>query len=295
MNRTCFVSAPSKYDLRLINRILRSNSVRMMTPFDDSVGGVTVADRIKEAIESADFFIAIVPSKLHSPNVFFELGIAASSQGRILLITDKPAELPVELSSFFTIQAGEDDTKALEFSISQFVSQPKGRKISARAKEGRSLPLGALADRYSEFISKPEGSDSELEATVAELLTEAGAEAVSQYGTGKRADLAVWLDEIEDIAGNPILVEVKSLISNDQDAANITDEVEEYLHVASAKLALVLYLDGIESDRLQSGTKSSRVLFFKLGELLANLKNRGLGEIIRRRRNHIAHGGLFDG
>ena len=57
----------------------------------------------------------------------------------------------------------------------------------------------------------------------------------------------------------------------------------------------MFYLEGLPSNRVQELTNQFNILFIRLGDIVEQLQNESFAEIIRVRRNIIAHGEMSNG
>src|SRR5690606_38479090 len=59
----------------------------------------------------------------------------------------------------------------------------------------------------------------------------------------KGVDFALWLDEVDPILGNPILIEVKTGDITPEQLNNGERQLQNYLAKTKSKVGLLLYLD----------------------------------------------------
>jgi len=85
-------------------------------------GGAQWSKAIAEAIQQADMIVADVSSP--NPNVFYELGLAASLRKPtvILLSTEAKGSLPPDLASYQIVTYDPNDLRSLKSQISRVLS-----------------------------------------------------------------------------------------------------------------------------------------------------------------------------
>jgi hypothetical protein len=82
------------------------------------------------------------------------------------------------------------------------------------------------------------------------------------------------------------------VIRNQAQALQVTDQLTRYIEKSNSKSAIVLYLEGLPSNQIQNFTNKFNILFFQLGDIVEQLQDNTFADIIRIRRNIIAHGGV---
>lgn len=292
MSKTCFITAPAGVDLEPLEKILENNSIQPIRPLETSSLGLSISDSISEAIGKADMVIAVLPKDKSLENIFFQIGIAFAKRKPLLLISEAPSVLPVELSSIFYLRSDFTNIEGLEPSISQFIAKSGRRQRPRTVPTSKTEPIGDRARILKELLEEKSRGSEQLEDFVVELFKEAGAsvakEPISRY---EGADFAFWLDDLESVTGNPVLAEVKRHLRHRSDILRTTNQVSTYLNRTSGRFALVLYGEGISSETAQSESGSFQILFFRLPDFIDDLERSTLGEVIKSRRNTVIHGG----
>ena len=100
----------------------------------------------------------------------------------------------------------------------------------------------------------------------------------------------MWSDSLAPYLDNPLLVEVKDRLSEDQLAATLA-QVTNIAHAASVHWALLIYRSGPPQAVLERhASEASRVLLISLSELLDGLATKSLFVLLRSLRNQKVHG-----
>lgn len=297
---TCFVSAPAGVNLTRIKKILLERDIEIIHPAEAQTLGESISEKISKKISRSDIFLAVFDHKLENSNTFFELGLAVGYKKEIIILTPPNFYLPPDLSGFLTLRVTQGNLDALGFSLDQMLKatlkKPKkrGRKTYKDHRK-RSRPI---SNKMSELRDELNGLDhrtaeNTLVRFVEDLLKECGISVIKQSASHETgADFAIWSDGLEHILGNPILIQIKRTIKTDSQAVKITDQILNFICNSNSKSAIVLYLAGPPSDQVQRLTKKFNILFFRLEDIVDQLQNNNFVDIIRNRRNLIAHGGI---
>ncbi len=105
------------------------------------------------------------------------------------------------------------------------------------------------------------------------------------------ANFAIWSNDLGALLGNPILIEIKRDIKNHSQVQQVTNRLHSYMQKSNSKSALVLYLEGLSSSKVQELAKNFNILFFQIGDIIEQLQDRSFADTVRKHRNIIAHGG----
>ena len=293
---TCFISAPAGVNLSKIRQLLFEKGLELLHPSEIATYGQSISEKISELISQADLFLAVFDKSYESGNTFFELGIAASQRKQIIILSPPNFELPSDLTGFLFLRAGADNIEALGFAIDQLLEAPiiKKKKRQLKKSSIRTKPSTVKSiDLLEKFNLLSQGvTGYKLESFVAEMLKESGVSIVRQserqdYG----ADFAIWSDDLGTILGNPILINIKKSIRSHDQVKQITNQLTGYLHKTNSRSALVLYLEGIPSREAQNIARVFNIFFFQIGEFVQQIQDRSFVDVIRTRRNIVAHGG----
>jgi hypothetical protein len=216
----------------------------------------------------------------------FEAGIAVGQDKPLLVVADSKIKLPPALAGVLTIRARLDDIHAIDFAL----DQARGRTPHPPhrvAASGR--PLGSQVDELLARLSVPvEGStEREAVAVLQTALEESGVIAAQGGGADDFFDLGIWSDDLDSIAANPLLVEVKRVFST-----VAFSQVLRHLDAhPTARMALVVSLLPIEGRSVKGqGAGTYPVLAIELRDLLERMRTSSFAEVVRAMRNRSVHG-----
>lgn len=284
-----FVSAPAQTNLQIIKHELKKRKIKSITAYELMPTGHSIVDNIETAIRDTDLFIAIIPSDI-SPNIYFELGLAHALRKRLLLIVSpKLKQLPTDISECLYFRSESDNSEKIGFALDQILAshEQKPYRYAKTHEEGK--PLGNLANEYLQSWNNLTSSlrGQRFEQLVADLLKESGVSTVIKNpGHDVGIDLAVWSDELQEVVGNPFLIEVKSRVRSQRDLLHALEQVESYRQKSSSKWALLIL-----SSAMANIPFVGSVLAVTMSDLIDRLRTRSFTDVIRELRNERVHGG----
>jgi hypothetical protein len=216
--QTCFISAPLQVDTEPLRAALATRGV---TPRDASE--VLAQSHARQTIESViagvDFVCVVIPEGPVDANVMLDLGVAMGTGRPRLLFVAPKAELPVALRGQPYARASLTDAEALRFHLDAFLKNAgkgNGVRDNGRPTEDRGpspVPVSSALARLAEWEGQPTPpQESDLVPFLADVFETAGyTTSTAPTTTGQentRADLAVWVDELQAAMGNPLIIEV---------------------------------------------------------------------------------------
>ncbi|MDR3638499.1 MAG: hypothetical protein P4L84_32140 [Isosphaeraceae bacterium] len=261
----------------------------------DELGtGLSITDLIRESIGRSDYLIAVMGEKPNG-NVLFELGMAAGMGKHVLVLASHPGEFPLAASGLSYLKADPKNREAIEFGLDQLLSAPNAKSIPHVSGDRETHAIGDSADRLLDHLQAFRGSGAVRESQLIDIIYDAveasGVSTVSKESrgdAGRIADLAVWSDDLEPWIGNPLVVEVKRTLSGRKDLETAVVEVSTMLDQTRSPYGLLLYLTA-KPAILYGGPYDPRVMVMSIEEFIGGLRDAGLGELLRRTRNDIAH------
>jgi hypothetical protein len=285
-----FIAAPGGKSLSVLKDELTKRNVQAYTAYDLPVSSASIAIHVERAIKQADLIVAVVPEHA-SPNVFFELGMAhAMKKPLLILVSPNFGTLPSDISETLYLRIDPDNRSALSFALDQCIQRLERPAPRPRKEKKEEVSFGREAGRFLPEIHDKQITGRELENIVAEVFRMAGAEAVieSQH-RDEGADIAIWSDALQTIAGNPVLVEVKNSVRSREELLNAMNQVEYYRQNSGSKFALLVV--NATTVALSSVPFVGGVLAILLPDLIESLRTKTLAETIRELRNKSAHSG----
>ena len=288
--KKCFISAPVNVDLSVLRTVLVSKGIQAVMPFELEIVGSSFREQIEHAIQKADFFVAVL-SRSGSANVFFELGFATAKLKRIVLLQTEEFEIPQNLSGFTILRVDVRDGPKLSNVLDDFLKKQKHLK-PARQEIVRTRPLSTRATELIQHLKnlQARATHAEFEKILTEAFKDSGIEVVAEpQGKDRGYDFALWLDELNHLVGNPLLVEVKTKLSK-AEAKSLKSKFLKHRDTELGKALVVVFLDGPEAIVQAESSGAPLILFVPAAVLLSALEEKSLGDFIRSERNRLVHG-----
>jgi hypothetical protein len=289
--KTCFISAPAKTDLLPLRGILEKIGIKAVLPFELPIRGRDFGQIIEDAIRDADLCIGIFPQKADLSNVYFEVGYAAGKRKPILLIIpDGEFNPPASLVTYPVCTAPLTDEARIEAFLESYLQYASRRK-SMRREISQSRALGKRASLLLDHLHSlgTHATEAEIHNILADAFEAAGVSAVAEpSGDNRRYDFGLWIDELDSLIGNPIMVEFKRNLDRPGALRLKSHFIRDF--GPGGRGLLVVYLRSTDADVSKLSSGVPLVLFLSISELIAELRNRSLSEFIRKHRNRLVHG-----
>ncbi|MFJ3981343.1 hypothetical protein [Streptomyces fungicidicus] len=243
---------------------------------------------MQQAIAQAETVLVILGDPARSQNALFEAGMAVGMGKRVILITDPGEETPPpDLDGLLTIRARPDDLQAITFALGQAQGRAAPASVAAPAV---GHPLGdARVDELLALLKKGGPRERSVMEVLKTALEEAGTVTVERpvQDTRRRIDLGVWSDDLDAIALNPLLIEVKRTLSRDAVSQTLALLQSSPMHAA-----LLVHLDKPPSQegRHEALEVTFPVLAIPLETLLERMRTSSFAEVVRDLRNQAVHG-----
>lgn len=292
----CFISFNTEESMVLgerVRSILQRNNVKPIDMYDISTNE-NIVNLLEDKIRDSDVFLAIISG--HSPQVFYEMGIAKGLKKPIFIVISKDISVfPNFIYDFLYVRANPNDEDNIEFAFKQFIkNQSKQKRKSNRTKQNLNKPSINLPKSWVQNISefRNNGTARDLENYMINIMGSLNATSkyVDHQGTG--VDFALWLDEEQTDIGNQILIEIKYGNINNETLRLGERQLQNYLINTNSKAGLLLYLDR-NGKRFPLGTCiNPLVVRMDLEDFLSEIeKKKRLLNIILSCRNSMVHGG----
>lgn len=289
--KTCFISAPVNLDLSVLRSVLRSKGIATILPFELEITGANFRAQIEKAIQKADFFVGVLSGRASNANVFFELGLASAKRKRVVLIQGRDLELPSNLSGFPILKCKVEDPRQLSYFLDQFLNRQ--RALPSPPQElAKTRPLSNRAGELIAHLEALGEGATELEFLniLTDVFRESGIQVLAEHGPMEHGyDLAVWLDELEHLVGNPLLVDLRKHLSPAM-ARVIKRQFLANQGASIGKALLVVFIRGSEEQLRKENLGAPLIMFISAARLLSHLKSRSIAAFIRHDRNKLAHG-----
>lgn len=288
--KTCFISAPVNVDLTVLRSVLRHKGIEAILPFEIEITGIDFRAQIEKAIQRADLFIGVLSGRASNANVYFELGLAWAIGKRVLLIQGRELELPSSLSGFPIVKCKIEDSTQVSFFLDQFLNQQRA-PTHHKFELSKTKPLSKRAAQLISHLEAlgPRASEQEFIKILGSVFHESGIRVMVESGPDERGyDLALWLDELENVVGNPILVNFKKRLTTA--GARELKHYFLYPNFSVGKAFLVIFLTGSEQQLARENSGAPLILFISAARLISELKSKSIAAFIRTERNKLAHG-----
>ncbi|HEY5123253.1 MAG TPA: hypothetical protein VIK14_05905 [Ignavibacteria bacterium] len=289
----------------MIKKLLADLDISYITPLESLEYGNSILPIFTRQMKDSDFVLAIFDD---STNVSFELGMAMAFKKPIFIIAgdSKEQKLPRYLEVPTYTFAKPTDYNKIKYSFDLFLNN-----LTLKKDKNFSDILGKKTITKKEFKGKKLSHDYinsldnlnnvkgiDFERFVGEIFSKLELEVLAQNKVKENdfiADFSIWIDELNSVIGNPIIVETKSFEPNMGKLRNAIDQLACYLKKFNSKVALLIYNNpkGIPVHDLFS--YSPLVLSISIQELLKKLTEKTLPEIILELRNKVAHKKFTDG
>lgn len=291
----CFISAPLGIDIQPLREALIERGV---TPTDaaDALVGSYLPGTLQAAIANADFVCAVVPAGPADANVFLEIGIGIGAGRPCLLFVAPKAELPALLGGQSYARAALDDGEALRFHLDAFLKNvaKNGRKREAVRQEPPPIPNPALIASAMGRIATWEAQSApprepELVQLLADVFEAAGYVASTASGPagrdGVRADLAVWVDELQAVIGNPLVVEVSAQRPTPMKARQLRNALREH----QTPLGLLVSWGAAETEQFRDDVLGPMVVVMRARDVVEALARGDFARTLLSQRNTAFH------
>jgi hypothetical protein len=290
--RTCYIASPPGLDLRHLRASLVERGINVSLP-DDFDPGISLSAEISRSIAEVDLVIGVLTRERRSQWVLFELGLA-SAMGRRLVLIAPPTlgPIPSNLPGFLVLRINLRNRDAIDFALDQLLAAPSAsfiQPVTRRTGEGLGGKVDNLLRDYRSAMSS--NDPQRLERIVFEALRGPDVEVIAEATVGdRRVDLAIWSDPLQQVVGNPLLVEIKSRINGLAGARRAAEQLSSASYSAGTGWALLLYGEGPPEDQLASKALPPTILIRSLPALLEEMRDRSFVDIVRDLRNRRVHG-----
>jgi hypothetical protein len=288
-----FIAAPASVDTNVIRHALKRRGIAPYEIDDSAIAGVSIPEILEDCIKRADLVVAVVSGGKAKENVLFELGFAAALRKRILVLVPPEEDLP--FSEIPYLRIAPDNREAIEFGLDQILNVPWEGSRASREPARKTEPIGAVAERLLTRLARAlkQPDERELTEIVAEALSATGISSLSHSSDvtteNGRADFAIWSDDFEPWLGNPLVIEVRNRLGGPADLNRALDQITKMLDKTHTAWGLLLY--GVaKGKRGEAATRHPRVFVMSIEDFLRSLRDKGLGEFLRGRRNLRVHG-----
>jgi len=246
---------------------------------DVALLGASLSEAVRSAIESADLVVAYFDEDSPSSNMAFEAGLAAGLGKPLLVIA--PGEVPSDLHSLFQVRASAGNAEAIGLALDA-LERSIEKPVEAPPSHTLGRPLGPYADQLLEYVRTNSLDKRDFGQVVAQAIERTGAIASLAGPTDRGFDIGVWAEDLDAIAGNPLLIELKRRFSSE----TVRQSLLALHSVPGARAALIVFLEEPEEE---SRWLRWPVVGISLDRLLHEMRERSFAEVVRELRNHSVH------
>lgn len=270
----------------MLREILDKKGIRWHDQTKVRAGGSWL-DAVDTAMIRSDFVCAVLPTERHYENIMFELGIAYARRKPILAFLGSSVPLPSDIVGLIYFRADSVNREAVRSALDAFLAHARPTPsvkplVKASKRKSKSMPY---------TLPLPSATAQEFEQRTAELLRSAGF-IVSEPSESRDqgADFAVWIDELQNSLGNPVLVQVKVGEFSGARLEEAASQLRHYVAKTHGRCGLLVYWDR-QSREFPAVSVDWPLIFRFSGHTLARLASQGLlAQQLVRLRNDAAHG-----
>jgi len=305
----CYIAAAETSLRSKVTNLLDERGTEVLHLEGQQGGSLSLQARLWDAIKCADFVVALLGSPSPAPNTMLEIGLAIGlGKPVLLMLTSADVRLPTDLSGLLHFVIEEKPDETIAFALDNFLNQI-GRSASPRKKKtSTGAPLGRKA---ADILQRIESLRKErqaqqnvrvrsatyafaVEELVRDIIDGCQLPVMSQSSKNRRqADFAIWLDELNALFGNPLIVEVKGYSITRKHLAQISRQLVPIMDSIGSRGAVVLYLGDEKQPASLLPVDRGVLLLIELETLVRRLQKQTLGETLRQLRNEATHSGGF--
>lgn len=286
-----FLSYDFKDDISKIINLLNEQGFDIFDSRNDIEYGNSFQKAIKNAILECDFLFLIYSSE--NPNIAFEAGIAVSSNKPIFSVISERNNDPDFLFDSTYVHATPSEIDKVEFNLKIFLEKLKPKKNINKTWKHKFYG-GVKPNYYFEFLNKYNNlidkKEKNYELLFKEIFERYQLNVIQNKFDSKAnfyADFCIWSDKLNNIIGNPILIEIKKEI-NAKNILQLKDTFDSLTSKNSAESCIVFYdyLKGIDKINLPN---TSKYLFIEISDFIEKLNEGDFNDSIRKIRNEIVY------
>ena len=284
-----FVIHSSETDITNLKFIFSEMNIELVNPhFNYFNAGIDWATNFKQQINESDFIVCYYENR---PNSIFELGMAHGMNKPIFVIVPPNTNILSDLNSILYVSANFDEEEKIRYNLHIFLNNLKTKALK-RHKLKTEFKGNLLSKSFLNNLNiSEETTGLEFETYVSRILKELEIVSVeNDRGRSKDfvADFSIWLDDLDTIIGNPLLIEIKST-STIQSLRKAESQLLKYLERFNGKTGLIIYNDLKLKNKAFETQFAPRVLAIGVNKLVSELRNKPISKIIFDLRNSAVH------
>jgi hypothetical protein len=266
---------------------LRAAGATVVMWEDAPAPGLRVDEMFRRVLPEVDVVIALLERESSNGNVFYELGLASGFGKPVLLVVPPGAKVPTDLAGALTVRPGDKPEEAVTFALAHWLRSAAHSQAPRWPPVARAT-LGPEADRLRDRLAEFDaigggGREVDLISIIADTLRGIGATVGGPEVGQPRFDLGVWVDELESLTGNPLVVEVKRSLSTQDELDIALTQIRRYLSDIPARAALLVHGGRELPAPLRDSVRSDApVAVLSARTLIDELELMPLGEVLTR-------------
>jgi hypothetical protein len=290
----CLIIGSGLVDVRPLVKALDTRNIEAVG-LDSLAPGMTVAEAFEAQLPSIDVICAVLQDSLPSPNVYFELGLAAARKKPIFLLIEQSLQIPSDLLGFPYIRGAMENISDLSLQLDGVLAQ-LARPAPRRVKSTRVVTSFDAAVAHRELqdlfqIRSPKDQAKGFERWVASAFLKAGVSAATaSRPEDHEPDIAIWVEGIDRSIGNPILVEIKFGTLSQSRLETAAIQLSRHMQRGSAQFGMVIYCDRQNREFQSPFRQWPPIIALSARQLIALLANGTLAHSIIQHRNLLVHG-----
>jgi nucleoside 2-deoxyribosyltransferase len=273
------------------------NNVHYVSPVDSLEYGDNMVTTIRRQIQDSDFIVVVLDD---STNVSFELGMAIGVKKPIFILLPSSNEtLPLYVAEQTYTIAEPTDYEKINYSFQFFLDNlSKNLKVERKTQRiSRKIIKGKLIskDLVDSLKNRQISSAQNFEESIGELFKTLNIDVLAENkykATDFQADFSLWIDELNSVVGNPIIVEAK-FNRNRNSLRGAVEQLSSYLKKYNSKTGLLIYNNPTNEQFVELFSYSPLVLSISFQDLLDKLTSESLPEIILKLRNQVIHKEIY--
>ena len=289
-----FLSYKFGDDIAGIRNLLKKLEIET---WEDIQIGDSLQQAVKAAVKGCDFVVFVYSED--NPNIAFEAGLAVAFGKPIFSILSGSDENTFLLDSTY-VHARPDEIEKIQFSLELFIKNLLSKKVTRRAAVrtqkfyggGEAVPNKSYFDIAQQYEAVANGTGEELENFIEKVLSAYAIRTAKGPDTDDAEvdwypDFSIWSDELSQILGNPIIIEVKKEI-NSKNLPKLVSQVRSLKSSNPSNSVIIFYnkLKGIEEKDLPANPHQ---LYIAIPQLVNTLDSGGFASAIKTFRNSIVH------
>lgn len=296
----CYISAPIGANVEHIRSSLIERNVKVLTPSVLSKAK-DLPQSARELIANADLIIGVLRRGRQSQAVLFELGMAAAMERKIVVF-DSPrgGYVPSNLQSHLVLRVGLRNREAIDFALDQILLAPVSKRNTSRNTSIDSIfTRKALPSQILGLSSEVEkalevGDGRRFEEIISAGIRNSGVEvAVEPMLKNREMDLAVWADEFQHFVGNPLLIETRFRLRDEEQVRSALKQCAAATERSGGRWSLLIYGSGPRVFRTIWLSLAPNVLVISASDLFERMRDQSFIEVVISLRNLRVHGGEY--